>query len=279
MKYPLFPPLILPVVLPFALIAGSASAQTPQAQSAPRTIRTDAPKIEASKIILVGDSTMAPISGWASAFCSYHVARTIACLNLGRGGRSTRSYRVEGSWDLALAEASVPGYAAIYVLIQFGHNDQNVNPAAWTEMKQEFPDTLRTFVKDVRARGAMPVLVTPLVRRQFRDGTLYNSLAPWSDEVRRVARELQVPLIELNQRSADKVAAMGEDAAEALAQLPRGQEEKPVPPAADSPGPHLRFGRKYDPTHVGDAGARHFAAIVADELVRAVPELQQQIAP
>ena len=90
--------------------------------------RTDAPPIRAYKIILVGDSTMAPGSGWASMFCAEHVKSSVACLNLGRGGRSTRSYRQEGSWAIALTEARVPGYAKTYVLIQFGHNDQSSKP-------------------------------------------------------------------------------------------------------------------------------------------------------
>ena len=78
------------------------------AQDAP--VRADAPKIEPYKIILVGDSTMAPVSGWGSMFCAHHVKSSVACLNLGRGGRSTRSYRQEGSWEEAIAEAKVPGY-------------------------------------------------------------------------------------------------------------------------------------------------------------------------
>ena len=64
--------------------------------------RTDAPPLEPYKIILVGDSTMAPHSGWGGAFCAHHVKSSVACLNTGRGGRSTRSYRQEGSWDIAL---------------------------------------------------------------------------------------------------------------------------------------------------------------------------------
>src|SRR3546814_6833172 len=50
---------------------------------------------------------MAPHSGWGGAFCAHHVKSSVACLNGGRGGRSTRSYRQEGSWDIALAEAKV----------------------------------------------------------------------------------------------------------------------------------------------------------------------------
>ena len=40
-----------------------------------------------------GDSTMAPHSGWASAFCARQVKSSVACLNVGRGGRSISHLR------------------------------------------------------------------------------------------------------------------------------------------------------------------------------------------
>src|SRR5690606_10198415 len=171
-------------------LAGGAQAQARE--------RTDAEPLAPYKIILVGDSTMAPHSGWGGAFCAKHVKSSVACLNAGRGGRSTRSYRQEGGWDIALAEAKIPGYRATYVLIQFAHNDQSSRPERWTDETTEFPANLKRFVAEVKAAGATPVLVTPLTRREFKDGTLKNSLASWSDQVRRVAGAMKVPLVDLN---------------------------------------------------------------------------------
>jgi lysophospholipase L1-like esterase len=262
-----------------------------------RTVRTDAEKIRTYKIILVGDSTMAPTSGWASFFCAHHVKSSVACLNLGRGGRSTRSYRAEGSWDGALAEAKVPGYAKTYVLIQFGHNDQSSVAERWTEMGTEFPENLRRMVSDVRAAGAVPVLLTPLSRREFVGGKLNNTLEPWSAKVREVAGALKVPLIDLNASSAAVVQKMGPEASMALAQTapndteraaartgttlrPRSAEDARLPPVPTTPdGPRGQFVRKFDYTHVGDAGAEVFATLVARDLAKAVPELRSQIAP
>ena len=45
-----------------ALLTSGAQAQTRE--------RTDAEPLEPYKIILVGDSTMAPHSGWGGAFCA-----------------------------------------------------------------------------------------------------------------------------------------------------------------------------------------------------------------
>ncbi|MDZ3832716.1 MAG: rhamnogalacturonan acetylesterase [Sphingopyxis sp.] len=254
--------------------------------------RSDAPALQPYKIILVGDSTMAPHSGWGGAFCAYHVKSSVACVNAGRGGRSSRSYRQEGSWDIAVAEASVPGYRGAWVLIQFGHNDQSSRPERWTEEKGEFPANLRRFVADVRAAGAVPVLVTPLTRREFRDGQLYNSLASWSDEVRGVAKAMDVPLVDLNALSAAQTQKMGAETATQLAQEPPTAEElaaakagttlsarpaPPPPPAIEGKGARGQVTRKFDYTHLGNVGAEVTARLVTDALAQAVPALRSQL--
>ncbi len=282
-------------------LTGAGAARTVAAQEANtskgRSVRTDAEKLVADKIVLVGDSTMAPMSGWASMFCAHHVKSSTACLNLGRGGRSTRSYRQEGSWDLALGEARVSGYRRTFVLIQFGHNDQSFVAERWTEMDSEFPANLRRMVEEVRQVGAVPVLLTPLTRRDFVKGRLNNTLEPWSAMVRAVATALKVPLLDLNAASAAAVQEMGPVRAMALAQTAPNDAERhqagtgttlKARPAAEArlpdvpttpDGPHGQFQRKFDYTHLGDEGAELFARLIARDLARAVPELRGQIAP
>src|SRR3954454_12047177 len=115
--------------------------------------------IAPSKTILVGDSTTQVGSGWGGSFCAYHVTSFMACLNLGRGGRSSGSYRAEGSWDVALGEMRIPGYRNVWVLIQFGHNDQPGKPGRSTDLATEFPAYLGRYVDEARAAGAKPILV------------------------------------------------------------------------------------------------------------------------
>jgi lysophospholipase L1-like esterase len=235
---------------------------------------------------------MAPHSGWGGAFCAHHVKSSVACLNAGRGGRSTRSYRQEGGWDIALAEAKVPGYRAVWVLIQFGHNDQSNRPERWTEEKTEFPANLRRFVEEVRAAGATPVLITPLTRREFRDGKLRNTLESWSDQVRRVAGALDVPLVDLNALSAAQVRKMGPETSTMLAQTPPTDEElaaaksgttlaaRPAPPdpaPIEGNGPRGQITRKFDYTHLGSVGAEVTAKLVTQALAQAVPGLRSQL--
>lgn len=212
--------------------AGSAAAATPA---------------EPPTVLLVGDSTMAPQTGYGDALCA-RLEPAVSCLNLARGGRSTLSYRAEGLWDRALArlQADEPGVPR-YVLIQFGHNDQPGKPGRSTDLSTEFPANLARYVTEVRAAGGTPVLLTPLTRRSFRGSALNNDLQPWAEAVRVVARAQGVPLVDLNAHSAAMVQAMGREEADRLAQAPPGAEG-------------------FDRTHLGERGACVFADLVVREL-------------
>ena len=280
-----------------ALLAAPALAQT-QAASSPAV-----QPIRASKIILVGDSTTAVAGGWGPSFCAQHVTSFLACVNLARGGRSSGNYRTEGSWEIALGEMSAPHYVATYVLIQFGHNDQPGKPGRSTDLATEFPANIRRYVEETRARGAIPVLVTPLTRRQFVDGQLQNDLEPWAEAVRRVAAETHTPLVDLNASSASAVQALGPVLSARFAQA------APLPevgaalltgttiaaagaaPAAPANAPAVATPAQnnaavepmgqaklaFDYTHLGSVGADFFAAMVTRDLVLAVPALRRSL--
>lgn len=275
------------------LSAGAAHAQT-----APQE-RPPAVPIKASKIILVGDSTTQVLSGWGGSFCAYHVTSFAACVNLARGGRSTYSYRAEGSWDLALAEMKTPGFVKTWVLIQFGHNDQPGKPGRSTDLATEFPANLRRYVQEVRAAGAEPVLLTPLTRRQFKQGKLDRDLDAWADAIRKVAAEMNVPLVDLNKRSADAVEALGPSMANRFAQAAPAREvsaaaltgttiANPAAAAAAAPvAPQNNAAVEplgdaklaFDYTHLGPVGADFFSKMVADELAVAVPKMRPLLVP
>jgi lysophospholipase L1-like esterase len=254
------------------------------ATAAAQTAATVPQRINPSKIILVGDSTTAVIGGWGPSFCAHHVTSFLACVNLARGGRSSGNYRAEGSWDVALGEMRTPGYRDIWVVIQFGHNDQPGKPGRSTDLATEFPANMARYVDEIRAAGAKPILVTPLTRRMFKEGRLENDLEPWAAAVRRVAAEKRVPLLDLNAESAAAVQAMGETAANRFAQLPPGSTPTgPVPAYLNATEvqekpmavPKLSFDR----THLGSEGADYFAAMVTRQLAKAVPELRPMLVP
>lgn len=274
-----FPPAVLAIIL---LAAVPAQAQV-QAEPGPAPT-----PIQAEKIILVGDSTTAVLSGWGSAFCDRHVLSRLTCVNLAREGRSTSSYRAEGSWNIALGEMATPGYARTYVLIQFGHNDQPGKRSS-TELATQFPANLRAYVAEARARGAHPALLTPLTRRHFKGGQLQNTLVPWADAVRAVAAETGTPLIDLNASSADLVQRLGAMEAARLspgspppsfeADLRAGNTPTPPPAATPPPLPHGHHVDDFDYTHLGSEGAAVIAALVARDLIAVAPELAPRLVP
>lgn len=282
--------------LSLVLSVGVAQGQTAP-QPAPAE-RPPAVPIKASKIILVGDSTTQVLSGWGGSFCAYHVTSFAACVNLARGGRSTYSYRAEGSWDLALAEMKTPGFVRTYVLIQFGHNDQPGKPGRSTDLATEFPANLRLYVKEARAAGAEPILLTPLTRRQFKAGKLDRDLDPWAEAIRKVAAEMQVPLVDLHKHSADVVEALGPSMANRFAQMAPAREvsaaaltgttiANPTAAAAAPAAPQNNAAVEplgdarlaFDYTHLGPVGADFFSKMVADDLAVAVPRMRPLLVP
>jgi len=230
----------------------------------------------AIRVILVGDSTMATASGYGDALCA-RFAGDVACTNLARGGRSSKSFREEGRWDeVQRLLKDGAGFGASYVLVQFGHNDQPGKAPRSTDLATEFPANMARYASEAKALGGIPVLVTPLTRRSFRHTPggdyLKDDLAPWAAATRAVAAREHVTLLDLNADSAAAVQAMGQAEADTLAVAP-------PPPVVATPAdptqvePAGAAKSAFDRTHVGAKGADFFAHMVERELVRARPEL------
>jgi len=284
-----------PTLIPPAPPAAEPPAVTDAA------VRAAVKKIAPKKVILVGDSTTQVGSGWGGAFCANHLTSFVSCINLARGGRGTFDYRAEGSWDVALSEMKTPGYTKIYVLIQFGHNDQPGKPGRSTDLYKEYPANLARYVSEAREAGAIPVLVTPLTRRSFKNGSLQDDLEPWAEAVRKVAKEMNVPLVDLHKTSVAAVQAMGARAAIDLAEMLPPENvlaaaetgttigaPKTAAPAGGGTAnlatevvetPQAARNIVFDYTHIGAKGADMFSAQVAAELARAIPELRKDLIP
>ncbi|MGN6207880.1 rhamnogalacturonan acetylesterase [Asticcacaulis sp.] len=277
--------------LAFVCLATTAHGQT--LTQADAEARAQTKQISAVRVIMVGDSTTAVQSGWGGAFCADHLTSFAACINLARGGRSSFSYRAEGSWNIALAEMKSGGYAKTWVLIQFGHNDQPGKPGRSTDLKTEFPAFIRQYVSEARAAGAIPVLVTPLTRRSFKDGQLDDDLASWAAATRQVAADMNVPLVDLHARSRAVVQALGPLQAMSLAQVPpppdvvaaagTGTTISAAKAPASPPAPafdQMAFAKQaFDYTHLGKTGADMISGLVSEELSKNVPDLRPYIIP
>lgn len=234
-----------------------AAAQGASEQKAVAAARAKAP----FKIVLTGDSTVALEGGWGPGFCAL-LTPNVTCVDLAKNGRSTKSYIDEGLWQKAMDEH------AQYVFMQFGHNDQKPAPALHADADGAYADNLRRFIRDVRAQGGVPVVVTPLSRRNYRDGTLIedDGLGDYARAAKRVAEQEHVAVVDLLSLS----RAMLERVTQAEADTFDASEHADAKAENGSAA-------KPDRTHLDDKGKAVFGRMVADAVVQARPELRADV--
>jgi lysophospholipase L1-like esterase len=226
------------------------------------------------RLILVGDSTVAPKNGYGDALCA-RLRADVGCVNLAMNGRSSGSFRAEGRWDKVQELLKDGGaWSQTYVLVQFGHNDQPGKPGRSTDLVTEFPVNMARYAQEVKALGGVPVLVTPLTRRTFKDNVLQGDLRAWAEATLNTAAAHGTTALDLNAESAVAVQAMGQAEADTLAVVP--PPDKAAAAAVTLAGTFAtekvsNSSNTFDRTHVGEKGARLFSGMVARELKLAIP--------
>lgn len=216
---------------------------------------------------LIGDSTMAdkpdptrnPERGWGQALPEFITARAVV-KNHAVNGRSTKSFIDQGRWD----SVRVALHRGDYVFIQFAHNDEKLEDSArYTAPFTAYRRNLARFVREARAVGAVPVLFTPIVRRKFNaNGTLEDTHGLYPLAVRDVARDLAVPLIDLQLLTEEIVRRAGPDSSKALYVYTRTGEFAAFPT------------ERQDDTHLSPRGATTVARLAVQALRTRVPALR-----
>jgi lysophospholipase L1-like esterase len=162
-------------------------------------------------VYLLGDSTVCdqplePYNSWGQMLTRFFQPG-IAIANHAESGESLRSSLAAHRLDKVLSIMK-PGD---YLIIQYGHNDEKEKGegiGAFTSYKSD----LKKFVAEARKRGAHPILVTPVQRRSFdAAGKITNSHGDYPEAVRQLAKEENVPLIDLNAMSKLLYEAWGAD--------------------------------------------------------------------
>lgn len=208
-------------------------------------------------VYMAGDSTMAqkpldlPERGWGMAFSGFFKDAAMV-QNHAVNGRSTKSFINEGRWE-RLVRAVQRGD---FVIIQFAHNDEKVeSPNLGTQPETEFRANLRRFVQDVRAKGATPLLATPIARRHFDpSGKLVPTHGIYPEVVRSVAKEEKVALLDLERATAKWLQQEGDEPSKRFFMW-----------IAPGVNPKIPGGRK-DDTHLVEAGALKVAELAAAEI-------------
>ena len=166
------------------------------------------------KIYTIGDSTVQdytagyyPRKGWGQVLPYFFNTANVQVVNKGAGGTSSKSF-YNNHWA-AVRNALVAGD---FVFIQFGINDRNsADTARYAPTGGVFESYLTKFVNETKAKGAFPVLVATLRRNSWNaDGkTVYDAYHDHPVAVRTVAKNLGVPLIDLDAKAKVLMESVG----------------------------------------------------------------------
>lgn len=181
-------------------------------------------------VYTIGDSTMCLYDtanakhqrGWAQMLPQFF-NNDVKVVDVARGGRSTKSFYNEGLWQKVIDKVK-PGD---YVFIQFAHNDEKNDTVRGTKAWGEYYSYLKLYVEKTRAKGGIPVLLTPIVRRYFdqsghitlrgqHDMGPGDSLENYPLVMHHVAEELNVPLIDLTAMTKQLVESYGPEKSKEL---------------------------------------------------------------
>ena len=153
-------------------------------------------------LYIIGDSTVKNGDGtgknnqmgWGTMVDVYFDTNQISVRNHAIGGRSSRTFITDGRWDKIL-ETLTKGD---YVIMQFGHNDSGplddtarargtikgigndsidtYNPIReMKEMVHTYGWYMRKYVAETKARGAIPIICSPVPRDNRKDGKIIRS--------------------------------------------------------------------------------------------------------
>jgi lysophospholipase L1-like esterase len=191
----------------------------------------------------------------------YFFDSTVTVDNRAQNGRSTRTFMEENRWQpvvTALQEGD-------YVFVQFGHNDEVKTKKSYTT-EDEFKANLVKYISDTRSKKANPVLLTPVARRNFDStGHVVGTHDVYAQIVRNVAKENNVPLIDLDKEGQALLQQWGVDKSKLLFnQLAVGEH------------PNYPQGKE-DNTHFNELGARIIAQIVLKNIKSQGLELAERV--
>ena len=216
---------------------------------------------EKPTIYIIGDSTVRNSNkeqwSWGTLLSEFFDSNKISISNQAMAGRSTRTFIKESRWDRVLSTLK----KGDYVMMQFGHNEgskpdttrggyrgvlkgtgEDSIQLTWPDGKVETVHTygwyLKKFIRDAKARGASPIVLSMIPRNQFNEGKVRRADKDYGMWAKEVADAEGVLFIDLNKISADKYDAWGPEKVKEF-----------------FPGDH---------THTNQEGARVNAASVVD---------------
>lgn len=220
---------------------------------------------------IVGDSTSSfygndytyakPRRSWGMYFNEF-VMDNVVVENYAIPGRSSKSFTQEQRYADVFSKIKKDDF----LLIKFGHNDEKnskpddrlikfTNPYEDKEIPESFKYYLYNYyIRPAREKGAIPVLLTSLSRRCFNEHQIaMDTHAPHSTATRQLAKEENVPLVDVNEMSLSLRQDIG----------PEGDMYLQAVYKDFSMG-----SRGIDNTHNCNYGARVIATLIGESLVQ-----------
>jgi len=169
----------------------------------------------AMRIVIIGDSTVMTytasdsLRGWGQEIGLFFNTGAVTVVNKAIGGRSSRSFIEDGHWTSTLGILQ----KGDFLFIQFGHNDRSTVAERYTDTAQ-YRQYLTQYITESRAKGAIPVLVSPMNMNAWNGTTLrevFNEGASdYHAAMLRVANAQKVPFIDLEQKTAKIFQSLGQ---------------------------------------------------------------------
>jgi lysophospholipase L1-like esterase len=155
-------------------------------------------KVDVPTVFLLGDSTVCdqsrePFASWGQMLTRFFKPE-VAVANHAESGETYRDSIGRRRLDKILSVMK-PGD---YLVMQFGHNDQKQKGDGMGPFLN-YKTEIKQHVEAVRKHGGIPVIASPVERRNFdENGKIKPSLADYAEAARQSAKELNAAFIDLN---------------------------------------------------------------------------------
>lgn len=218
-------------------------------------------------IYMAGDSTvmehdLEPWASWTQFFQNY-LTTDVVISNYASSGLTLSSFKSEYRLEKILYLME-PGD---YLFIEFGHNDEKATGDG-KEASGKYTALLKDLITKTRNKGGSPILVTPMQRHYFNpNGTLKPTHGEFPDAMRKVAKEMQVPLIDVTKMTTSLYESWGNELSKkAFVYYPDDTFPGQIRPLADN-------------THFNSFGANEVAKCIVQNIKNAGFDLAKNIKP
>ena len=216
-------------------------------------------------IFLAGDSTVTdqnnePWASWGQMLPRF-LSSDVVVANHAQSGLTLISFKYQNRLKKIVSEMK----AGDYLFVEFAHNDQKKG-SCHVEPFTTYQDELRFFIDEARKKGGIPVLVTSTNRRRFDEkGNIINTLGDYPEAMRQLAKEEDIPLIDLNAMTKTLYEAYGVEESKRLFVHY---------PANTFPGQEKELA---DNTHFSTFGAYELAQCVVNSFQENYPDLKRLV--